>query len=78
MPTSLVSNLSLNDTICIKNSMCSYKRCHSEDNISRLWKCLANVKWDEILDNVDANQDYDTFINKFEELYNKCIPLGKK
>ena len=74
MPTSLVSNLSLQD-ISVQKSMYSYKRCHSDDNISRLKKCLADVKWEEVLDNVDANQDYDTFINKFEELYNECIPL---
>ena len=49
--------------------MCSYKRCHSDDNISRLRKCLANVKWKEVIDNVDANQDHDTLINKLEELY---------
>ena len=63
MPTSLVSNLSLYD-ISVQNSMCSCKRCPSNDNISSLRKFLANVKWEEVLDNVDANQDYDTFINK--------------
>ena len=67
MPTSLVCNLSLQD-ISVQKSMCSYKRCHSGDNISRLRKCLANVKCEEVLDNVDTNEDYDTFINKSEEL----------
>ena len=51
--------------------MRTYKQCHSDDNIQieemPSWLC---VKWEEVLDNVDANQDYDTFINKFEELYN--------
>ena len=74
MPTSLVSNLSLQNT-SVQKSMYSYKRCHSDDNIFRLRNCLANVKWEEVLDNVDANQDYDTFKNKFEELYNEFIPL---
>ena len=55
--------------------MCSYKRCYSDDNISRLKKCLANVTWEKVLANVDADQDYDTFISKVEELYNECIRL---
>ena len=47
MPTSLVSNLSLQD-ISVPKSMYSYKRCHSDVNISRLKKCLANVNWEEV------------------------------
>ena len=46
----------------VQKKMCSYKRCHSDDNKSRLRKCIANVNRAEVLDNVYANQDYDTFL----------------
>ena len=32
----------------------------------------------EVFYNVDAKQDYDTFINKFEELHNESIPPKTK
>ena len=31
----------------------------------------------EVLDDIDVNQDYNTFVTKFQELYDECIPLKK-
>ena len=31
----------------------------------------------EVLYDIDANQDYNTFVTKFQELYDECIPLKK-
>ena len=53
-----------------------YRRNHSKD-VSRFRNNLPLVNWNEILDGVDANSDYDNFLNKFKELYNECIPLKK-
>ena len=54
-----------------------YRRNHSEDNISRFKNSLSHVNWSEILDGVDANSDYNNFLNKFNELYDECIPMKK-
>ena len=76
MPTALVSNLDLNNKIkhASKNN-CSYKRCYSNDNITKFKKCLSEVKWSEVLDQIDANNDYNMFVNKFQEIHDQCIPL---
>ena len=55
----------------------TYKRNHSEDNVSRFRQKLSGVKWNEILDGIDANSDYNQFVNRFNELYDECIPLKK-
>ena len=76
MATSLVSNLNLRaNTIHKRNAY--YKRCHSDDNKSKFKQCLSNVRWGEVLDDIDVNQDYNTFVTKFQELYDECIPLKK-
>ena len=54
-----------------------YKRNHSTDNMNKLKKSLSEIKWQEILDNNDANDDYNTFIKQFNKVYNECIPLKK-
>ena len=54
-----------------------YKRNHSVDNINKFKKRLSEVKWQEILDNNDANDDYNTFIEQFDKVYDECIPLKK-
>ena len=40
-------------------------------------KRLSEVKWQEILDNNDANDDYNTIIEQFNKVYDECIPLKK-
>ena len=31
----------------------------------------------EVLHDIDVNQDYNMFVNKFQQLYDECIPLQK-
>ncbi len=76
MPTAMVSNLSLHNKDKRKNT-CSYKRCYSDDNISKFKNNLSKVNWNEVLDNIDAEHDYNVFVNKFQELYDESIPLKK-
>ena len=54
-----------------------YKRVHNDDNIDQLKKELAKVKWHEVLDETDANHDYDKFVTVFNDMYNEYIPLKK-
>ena len=35
------------------------------------------MNWAELLDNIDVDNDYNTFVKKFQELYDECIPLKK-
>ena len=53
----------------------TYKRIHTDDNIAKLKQRLIDVKWQEILDNINANDDYNKFIETFDTLYNECVPL---
>ena len=76
MATALVSNLSLRANTTQKRNV-YYKRCHSDDNISKFKQCLSSVRWGEVLDDIDVNQDYNMFVNKFQQLYDECIPLQK-
>ena len=55
----------------------TYKRIHSDGNIAKFQQKLSDVKWQEILDNNDANDDYNKFIEIFDTLYNECVPLKK-
>ena len=54
-----------------------YKRLHNDITVLRFKKCLSEVKWGEILQNVNAEDDYNKFIKKFQNLYDECIPLKK-
>ena len=76
MATAIVSNLSLRANATQKRNV-YYKRCHSDDNISKFKQCLSSVRWGEVLDDIDVNQDYNVFVNKFQQLYDECIPLQK-
>ena len=42
-----------------------------------LKKCLSEVKWSEVLDQIDPNNDYNMFVKKFQEIHDQCIPLKK-
>ena len=55
----------------------TYKRIHTDDNIAKFKQRLIDVKWQEILDNNNANDDYNKFIETFDTLYNECVPLKK-
>ena len=57
----------------ITNNKCVYRRNHIEDDVCRFKNSLSR----EILDGVDANSNYNKFVNKFNELYDDCIPLKK-
>ena len=59
------------------NNKYVYRGNHSEDNISRFKNSLSRVNWSEILDGVDANSDYNNFLNKLNELYDECISMKK-
>ena len=75
-PTVLISNLSLYDKNQHKNK-CFYKRLYNDDNVLKLKKYLSELKWEELFDNINAEDDYSKFVTKFQELYDECIPLKK-
>ena len=54
MATALVSNLSLRANTTQKRNV-YYKRCHSDDNLSKFKQCLSNVRWGEVFDDIDVN-----------------------
>ena len=77
MPTALVSNLSLVNRTSKKHTS-YFKRFHNNnDNIARFKERLSVVKWEEVLDNNNAEDDYNTFIKHFQGLYDECIPLKR-
>jgi hypothetical protein len=54
-----------------------FKRNHNEHSIRRMKEKLSKIDWQNELKNQDANEDYRTFINMFNDVYNDCIPLKK-
>ena len=77
-PTVFYKNLNmLKQKSNTTNNKYVYRRNHSEDNISRFKNSLSRVNWSEILNGVDVNSDYNNFLNKFNELYDECIPMKK-
>ena len=61
----------LNKKICEKEFV--YKRNHSDDNIDKCKQRLSDVKWQEVLNNIDANDDYNKFVETFEIIYDEYI-----
>ena len=73
-PTILSSNLDV-----VKQKICEnefvYKRNHCDDNINKFKQRLSDVKWQDVLNNNDANDDYNKFVETYEIIYDECIPL---
>ena len=76
MPTILTTKLDL-PYYSKKNKKVTYKRNHTNDNIANLKERLSGVKWQEILDNNNVDDDYNKFLETFNTVYNECVPLNK-
>ena len=37
-------------------------------------KIMSKVDWDEVCENDNANVQYNKFMDKFQELFEECIP----
>ena len=60
------------------NEKCfAYKRTYTKDNISHLKQKLSQENWNDILHGIDAEFDYNMLIERFNKLYDECIPLKK-
>ncbi len=74
--TTLSANIDLtSNNHCNKKFV--YKRKHCETNLKKLKQNLAEIKWNEILDNNDVNHDYNKFTETVTKVYDDCIPLKK-
>ena len=47
------------------------------NEINKFKQRLSDVKWQDVLNNNDANDDYNKFVETFEIIYDECIPLKK-
>ena len=66
-PTTLSTNIDLaNSNTSGNGKRVTYKRNHSDDNITKLKHKLSEVKWCEILDGNDADVDYNKFLETFD------------
>ena len=77
LPTVYFKNLKGLNQTQNPSSKYVYKRNHTDDNIDRFRNRLSKVNWNEILDGDEVNSDYNKFLNKFNELYDECIPVKK-
>ena len=55
----------------------AYKTKYTDANMSLLKQKLFQLNWDDVLHASHGNCDYDSFIHKFKELHDQCIPLRK-
>jgi hypothetical protein len=77
LPTILVSDMNFDVKYKQKNKYV-YKRCHTGDNIDRFKQELSKINWKTILNNNNADDDYNAFNKIVIELYDKCIPVKKR
>jgi len=79
LPTILVSDLSceMPDDKQTSRQKHIYKRKYTNDNVEYFKQELKKVKWNDIFVDSNVNSDYDIFVQKFNELLDKCIPLRK-
>ena len=76
MPTILTTNIGVvNSKKDNKKSI--FKRNHSDVNINKFRQKLSDIEWQNVINNNDVNDDYTKFIEKFNILYDECIPLKK-
>ena len=76
LPTVLVSNMCSKEKEKQKPKV-TFKRRYTDDNINLFKSKLSKVDWENILVNANVNVDYTIFLNKFDDLYNECVPLRK-
>ncbi len=53
------------------------RRNHTSDNVNHLKQKLSDIKWHEELEDADANECYNKFVNTLTKLYDECIPVRK-
>lgn len=53
-------------------------RQHTEQNVKCFKSSLSNVDWEAVCSSEDESGAYTKFIHKFNELYDKCIPIKRK
>ena len=71
MESTFISNLSESDTSTKSESI--VVRHFKDKHVNNFRSSLERVDW-ENLDKSDANSAYESFVNKFSEVYNKNIP----
>ena len=52
-------------------------RNNNKEAINAFCKALENKNWDEIYENNDTNESFDTFLNYFTKSYNEHCPIKK-
>ena len=52
-------------------------RTLKSDNVPHLKQKLSQENWNDILHGIDAECDYNMFIERFNKLYDECIPIRK-
>ena len=56
---------------------CVFFRDKNEENESKFRDSLRNIDWQNIYNENDANIAYNSFLNKYFDIYNSCFPLKK-
>ena len=52
-------------------------RDKNKENESKFRDSLRNIDWQNIYNENDANITYNSFLNKYFDIYNSCFPLKK-
>lgn len=76
LPTILSTTINLQKKKVPKKEQ-SYKRSHTDCNINYFKQKLSKVNWNEKLNGVNVDEDYNVFNETFTKLYDECIPLKK-
>ena len=52
-------------------------RDKNKENVSKFRDSLRNIDWQNIYNENDANITYNSFLNKYFDIYNSCFSLKK-
>ena len=77
LPTVLFSNIDTKEKSQSKQPSAMYKHRHTDDDIKMFKSKLSKTNWQNVFVCGNANDDYDAFVKKFNDLYDACIPFKK-
>ena len=73
-----VFHITNNSGAIVEQPNCVLKRDYRYSNILKFQESLAEIQWDKILNEREAQTAYNAFSNILTHEYNRCFPIRKK
>ncbi len=77
LPVFICTDLNISRKFQSENSYHEVRQ-YTCENVDKLKSELKTVEWGNICNSNDVNVSYTNFINKYNEIFERCVPLKKK